>query len=73
CYWVESIYFMKTVSYCVINKLVEGNRSQVSWTERHEALFMSFCPKSNNLKKEVTPQVVDKFSVFTEHEASTSS
>ncbi|MDP3705078.1 MAG: hypothetical protein Q8R24_04110, partial [Legionellaceae bacterium] len=51
CYWVESIYFMKTVAYCIINELVEGNRSQVSWTERHEALLMSFCPKSNSYHK----------------------
>ncbi|MDP3705636.1 MAG: hypothetical protein Q8R24_06960 [Legionellaceae bacterium] len=38
---------MKTVAYSVINELVESNGSQVSWTERHEAFFMSFCPKSN--------------------------
>ncbi|MDP3705097.1 MAG: hypothetical protein Q8R24_04205, partial [Legionellaceae bacterium] len=46
-YWVKSIYFMKTVAYSVINELVGSNGSQVSWTERHEAFFMSFCPKSN--------------------------
>ncbi|MDP3705460.1 MAG: hypothetical protein Q8R24_06070, partial [Legionellaceae bacterium] len=46
-YWVKSNYFMKTVAYSVINELVESNGSQVSWTERHEAFFMSFCPKSN--------------------------
>ncbi|MDP3705997.1 MAG: hypothetical protein Q8R24_08830 [Legionellaceae bacterium] len=39
---------METVASSVINELVESNRSQVSWTERHEAFFMSFCPKSKS-------------------------
>jgi hypothetical protein len=29
----------------IYNQIGE-NGSQISWTERHEALFMPFCPKS---------------------------
>jgi hypothetical protein len=32
---------------------IKENGSQISWTERHGAIFMSFCPKS---KKHQSPE-----------------
>ena len=40
--------FIKLKTLGAIYDQIRGDGSQISWTERHEALFMSFCPKSNN-------------------------
>jgi hypothetical protein len=45
------IWFVKIKTLGVIYDQIGENGSQISWTERHEALFMFFCPKSNQLRR----------------------
>jgi hypothetical protein len=42
--------FVKIKILGAICDQIEGNGFQFSWAERHEALFMSFCPKSKILQ-----------------------